>query len=117
MCGIAGLAAPRTAEPAPVVAAAARMRHRGPDDEGFVAISVERGEAVPFAGDATAAHSLGDALPYLACTRDPGDGPWDVVLASRRLSILDPSFRGHQPLCSPDRGAWIVHNGEIYNYL
>lgn len=116
MCGIAGLLTPGRANPATVVSAARLLRHRGPDDEGFVAIAAERGVAAPFAGPETAAQSIGGALSYLPAGRDPGPGPWDLVLGSRRLAILDLSFHGHQPLCSPDRGAWIVHNGEIYNY-
>jgi len=36
-------------------------------------------------------------------------------LAMRRLSIIDLST-GHQPITNEDRTAWIVFNGEIYNY-
>jgi len=35
----------------------------------------------------------------------------------RRLSILDLSPQGHQPMWSPDRRFIIVFNGEIYNYV
>ncbi len=38
-------------------------------------------------------------------------------LGFRRLSILDLTDRGHQPMCSADKKHWIVFNGEIYNYL
>src|SRR3989442_707397 len=36
-------------------------------------------------------------------------------LAMRRLSIIDLKG-GHQPIHNSDRTAWIVFNGEIYNY-
>jgi asparagine synthase (glutamine-hydrolysing) len=36
-------------------------------------------------------------------------------LAMRRLSIIDLKT-GHQPIHNRDRTAWIVFNGEIYNY-
>ncbi len=39
-----------------------------------------------------------------------------VALGHRRLSILDLTKAGHQPLCYMDR-FWISYNGEIYNYI
>jgi asparagine synthase (glutamine-hydrolysing) len=39
----------------------------------------------------------------------------EAGLAMRRLSIIDLE-RGHQPIANEDRTAWIVENGEIYNY-
>jgi len=37
-------------------------------------------------------------------------------LGHRRLSIIDLSSAGHQPMTNEDERYWIVHNGEIYNY-
>ncbi|HEV7377895.1 MAG TPA: hypothetical protein VGN95_24650 [Pyrinomonadaceae bacterium] len=37
-------------------------------------------------------------------------------LAMRRLAIIDLAH-GQQPIHNADRTAWIVFNGEIYNYL
>src|SRR5260370_2084728 len=37
-------------------------------------------------------------------------------LAHRRLSIIDLSPAGHQPMCNETGDLWIVFNGEIYNY-
>ncbi|HKX28283.1 MAG TPA: asparagine synthase (glutamine-hydrolyzing), partial [Blastocatellia bacterium] len=37
-------------------------------------------------------------------------------LGHNRLSIIDLSPAGHQPMCDGDRRRWIVFNGEIYNY-
>lgn len=39
-----------------------------------------------------------------------------VGLAHRRLSIIDLSANGHQPMRDPDADVWIVYNGEIYNH-
>lgn len=40
-----------------------------------------------------------------------------LALGHRRLSLIDLSAAGHQPMFSPDRKLVIVYNGEIYNYL
>lgn len=40
-----------------------------------------------------------------------------VLLGHRRLSILDLSPAGHQPMVEPESGAVIVFNGEIYNHV
>jgi asparagine synthase (glutamine-hydrolysing) len=50
-----------------------------------------------------------------------GAGSWistdqNIGLAHRRLSIIDLSNAGAQPMCDPDTGDRIVFNGEIYNY-
>jgi len=39
-----------------------------------------------------------------------------VGLAACRLSILDLSPNGHQPMVDEETGNWIVYNGEVYNY-
>src|SRR5262249_36317487 len=39
-----------------------------------------------------------------------------VVLGHRRLSIVDLSAAGHQPMANEDGTVWITFNGEIYNH-
>jgi len=84
MCGIAGLLLHGRAggpdDDRRVRAALARLRHRGPDDEGICASS-------------------------------------GLVLGHRRLSILDLSPAGHQPMATGDERFVCSLNGEIYNYL
>jgi len=52
--------------------------------------------------------------------RGPDDaGMWEsegVCLGHTRLSIIDTSACGHQPMCNEDGTVWIVFNGEIYNF-
>lgn len=42
--------------------------------------------------------------------------PFDVYLGHRRLSILDLSSAGQQPM-TDGRGRWITFNGEIFNFI
>jgi asparagine synthase (glutamine-hydrolysing) len=46
----------------------------------------------------------------------PQDREISVGLGHRRLSIIDLSPKGHQPMCNEDETVWIVFNGEIYNF-
>jgi asparagine synthase (glutamine-hydrolysing) len=57
--------------------------------------------------DAVAHRGPDDAGGYLADR---------VSLGHRRLSIIDLSSDGHQPICNEDRTVWLVFNGEIYNF-
>ena len=50
-----------------------------------------------------------------------GSGTWSdpvagVFMGHRRLSIVDLSPAGHQPMCSASRRYVVVFNGEIYNH-
>jgi asparagine synthase (glutamine-hydrolysing) len=60
-------------------------------------------------------------LLALVTRRGPDDeGVWSdsrgCVLGLRRLSVLDPSPAGHQPMCSADGRYALVYNGELYNF-
>ncbi len=71
--------------------------HRGPDDQGIVL----------FRG--------GDV--WRSSESVPPRENWDVGLGHRRLSILDLTSAGHQPMADREGRYWVVFNGEIYNYL
>lgn len=40
----------------------------------------------------------------------------NVILGHRRLSFLDLSEAGRQPMCNETGNLWVILNGEIYNY-
>ena len=62
--------------------------------------------------------SAGDLIAH----RGPDDcGMWiapdgSAGLVHRRLSIIDLTAAGHQPMVDPETGVVIAYNGEIYNY-
>ena len=61
-----------------------------------------------------------DAMTDSMSHRGPDDrGVWadgPVQLGHRRLSIIDLSAAGHQPMISDDGDAVLVYNGEVYNF-
>src|SRR5712691_6848134 len=99
MCGIAGLVL-GISEPVKseeVCTLFQHLKHRGPDDAGLLyhhqgKVHLQQGER----------HE-----GFVA----------DVVLVHCRLSILDLSEAGWQPMGTPEGRYYIVFNGEIYNYL
>ena len=56
------------------------------------------------------------SLPGEYAKREIERHRFDLALGHRRLSILDLSHLGHQPMSSSDRLYWTVFNGEIYNF-
>ena len=44
-------------------------------------------------------------------------GDWNIAVAHQRLSILDLSPAGAQPMIHPQTGSVLVYNGEIYNFV
>ena len=73
-------------------------------------------KSVPRAAD------IGTMIADIAYRGPDGAGqvclePDGVALGHRRLSILDLSPAGNQPMASDNGRLWIVFNGEIYNYL
>ena len=78
-------------------------------------VGVLRADGAPVSGSLLA--EMRDSLVH----RGPDDaglylkGP--VGLGARRLSILDLTPTGHQPMSNGDGTLWIVFNGEIYNYV
>lgn len=103
MCGIFGvhyrekMSLPLARQTAEALSTA--LRHRGPNDYGW--------------------NTFSTSGKVLTSERSPENGGHEacaLLLGQTRLSIIDLSSAGHQPMPSPDRRYFIVFNGEIYNY-
>jgi len=117
MCGISGiLLKDCTLIGNDIVQINNRLKHRGPDDEGYVLINNQK--AHPYAGNDTPIETLNNQSFY--CPKEHITNTSDnhfLALGHRRLSIIDISANGHQPMCTIDKLFWITFNGEIYNYI
>jgi asparagine synthase (glutamine-hydrolysing) len=114
MCGILALiresAGPASTQP--IVRSTRIVRHRGPDDEGYFLWSKASGGAI-YADEDTARSTRQekDLRPL------PAGSDWTVAFGHRRLSIVDLSSAGHQPMTHRATGVTINYNGEIYNHV
>jgi asparagine synthase (glutamine-hydrolysing) len=65
-------------------------------------------------------HSIVQQMCAAIIHRGPdsaGSRDFDIVsLGMRRLSIIDLSANGAQPMTNEDQTVWIIYNGEIYNF-
>jgi len=87
-----------------------RMKRRGPDDAGVALIHSASGQRCDLAIPGTDARIR---LPRRAPDRSP---VFDLALGQVRLSILDLSPAGHQPMSSAGGDCVITFNGEVFNY-
>jgi asparagine synthase (glutamine-hydrolysing) len=112
MCGIVGIVAfDRSTRLAPSIHRMARaLQHRGPDDEGYL-LADDRGATKLYFGDSTPERAREQVHIEQAPER-----PQRLAFGHRRLSILDTSSAGHQPMSYAGR-YWIVYNGELYNFI
>lgn len=77
---------------------------------------VRRLSSMPIDPDGELIDRMTDVLAH----RGPNDrGTWNdgqMALGARRLSVIDLSPAGHQPMRNEDGSIWLALNGEIYNF-
>jgi len=91
------------------------IKHRGPDDEGCAFFS-EKDHLITSGIDTPESVKKSKLLYSPKDNISQLNEDYFVGLGHRRLSILDLSETGHQPMCDSSQNYWIVYNGEIYNY-
>jgi asparagine synthase (glutamine-hydrolysing) len=110
MCGIAGIINTQDFNPGTLEKMSLVLSHRGPDDEGYILINRDK-QARSYRGNDTI-HEL-DFLPHIHDNKESG---FIGGIMHRRLSIIDTSPLGHQPMPFYNDECFIALNGEIYNY-
>lgn len=113
MCGICGIynLDNKLIDPSILLKMTNLVKHRGPDDEGYLLVNTHNKNIQNFHGSDTV-QSIKTSTQHIQT-----DFKANLGFGHRRLSIIDLSADGHQPMSSGDKRFWIIFNGEIYNYL
>ncbi|MBN8704056.1 MAG: asparagine synthase (glutamine-hydrolyzing) [Bacteroidetes bacterium] len=92
------------------------IKHRGPDDEGYTLFNNNQFQC--FGGITTPSNCWNNSFDYAPQNNITSHNFESyIALAHRRLSIIDLSPLGHQPMCIDNGNIWITYNGELYNYI
>ena len=121
MCGIVGILNLKQAPVGKdlVLEMTSVLSHRGPDDEGYLFVNMNTEQHLAAGGKDTPKGMYSSNFTYSPKVTIQGinDNSYNLALGHRRLSILDLSAAGHQPMSNEAGTLWAVHNGEVYNYV
>ena len=119
MCGIAGVISKNNSLSLKetVFAMSQAIKHRGPDGEGFAFFSNTKSIPV-FSNETPQINKESHSFLFNPNTSIQNiESNYEIAFAHRRLSIIDLSESGHQPMCDTQGDYWITFNGEVYNYI
>lgn len=119
MCGIAGIISSDGVRANSIIKMTEIVRHRGPDDEGYVIFRDLDKPPTILGGSDTPDDVYASELQYKPedTIHKFSDTVCQLAFGHRRLSILDLSPAGHLPMCDSTKRYWITYNGEIYNFI
>jgi len=98
MCGIAGIIAKKSFHHDKIRSLLKELNHRGPDSNGYL---YRKGNTYKVIKENTARRNI----------------MIDMCLVHTRLSIIDLSNNGSQPMSDKEGKTFLIYNGELYNYL
>ncbi len=121
MCGICGILKRSESEihlPTVIKTMTDSIRHRGPDDEGYVFFDFNINRHLTAGSSDTQLTAWDTDFEYTpAVSIEEIEEFPHLAFGHRRLSVIDLSEAAHQPMCLNDKNIWITLNGEIYNYI
>jgi len=89
------------------------ISHRGPDDEGYFLLDKNLCAIEAIGNDTCDAIKRKNKYQLIGNLAEE----YIIGFGHRRLSILDLTEAGHQPLADETGKIWITYNGEVYNFL
>jgi asparagine synthase (glutamine-hydrolysing) len=120
MCGIAAIFSKEKRNLAPSIQKMTDLiRHRGPDGEGFF-LAAKAESPLFLSGKDTMREGWRKEIAYrpTISISEAAQIKSNVAFGHRRLSILDLSVTGHQPMSHEKASSTVItFNGEIYNYI
>jgi asparagine synthase (glutamine-hydrolysing) len=125
MCGIVGVISLNrpSVQINSLKSMADKIAHRGPDDAGYLCFhsGTKHDKNVSFYQNLTDSEfkSTDALLPLIESEQMQSElrnHDYDLFMGHRRLSILDTSYAGHQPMSDLSKNVWVAYNGEIYNF-
>lgn len=91
------------------------QKHRGPDGSGMI-VADENWNVFPLRTDQSPQKNHTE-IPYLNFKNKTDiHSRIKIILCHNRLSVIDLSPYGHQPMTNKEQTLWITYNGELYNH-
>lgn len=99
------------------------LEHRGPDDSGYLYFhtGARHQKNISFHVNLTNQkfkhiNETLNSIEQDSIQQELHEHDYDLFFGFRRLSILDLTSMGHQPMSDLSKNIWLIFNGEIYNF-
>jgi len=121
MCGISGILLKNTHSsihlPNVLKQMTDAIKHRGPDDEGYVFFNFQEFyHQTAGSNDTSEINWHSNYLHSPKYRIEELNNNLQLGFGHRRLSVIDLTEASHQPICDENSKLWLTLNGEIYNF-